>query len=389
MADNKVTPVNGATANGIMYVPIAQYAPAFANVAPVEAYHGIPGDIASILTSANTLQIRQHVKVLPKRCCSCPPCVQQENTYSVYAGFDRAEANEFLRVDEVSNDWNRCCCAPYHPLKLEVRQYIPPPGASNVASDMNNVMGDLTKDWGNLGKNEQAKAMHDVYARYPPLFTIQRDGGMRCCYKCPCKVLSTCVCMACCADGAKVYAGALPDHEEKGLPVETSAFVLGSILQPIFGGVVKPELHVYGEGGHGVDNAKPYGRIRGPFCFGGWSEMCCDFKFITSFMESDSDAGDIAIITKKKPQSLAGAAQELFSSNADNYSIDFKEGGQFNIAQKTSILAAQILADYMWFDGNTEKCKMENDACTCYLCYFSCIGLLVPCYIKVPYGSSS
>ena len=52
---------------------------------------------------------RQHVKVLPKKCCTCPPCAVQENTYSVYGGFDQNAQHELLRIDEVSNDWNRCC----------------------------------------------------------------------------------------------------------------------------------------------------------------------------------------------------------------------------------------------------------------------------------------
>jgi hypothetical protein len=43
------------------------------------------------------------VKYLPKHCCKCPPCVKEENTYSVYAGKTRDAQAEFLRVDEVSD----------------------------------------------------------------------------------------------------------------------------------------------------------------------------------------------------------------------------------------------------------------------------------------------
>ena len=41
--------------------------------------------------------------------------------------------------------------------------------------------------------------------------------------------------------------------------------------------------------------------------------MCCDFKFQTSFWNSPSKSGDIALITKKKPQGLGGAFRELMS----------------------------------------------------------------------------
>ena len=89
---------------------------------------GIPPELWAILENAEAFSIRQHVKLFPKACCACPPCVQQENTYSIYAGMARDAQSEILRVDEVSDDWNRCCCAPYHPLRLEMRQYIPVPG---------------------------------------------------------------------------------------------------------------------------------------------------------------------------------------------------------------------------------------------------------------------
>jgi hypothetical protein len=71
-----------------------------------------------VVQNTNFFTIRQHVKLFPKNCCACPPCVKQENTYSIYAGLNQDSQAEFLRVDEVSDDWNRCCCAPYHPVKV-------------------------------------------------------------------------------------------------------------------------------------------------------------------------------------------------------------------------------------------------------------------------------
>ena len=54
-----------------------------------------------VMQSAEAFSIRQHVKLLPKTCCSCPPCVKQENTYSIYAGLNQSSEHEILRADEV------------------------------------------------------------------------------------------------------------------------------------------------------------------------------------------------------------------------------------------------------------------------------------------------
>jgi len=86
-----------------IYVPVNVYQPLFKEIQPVECiYEEIPKDIMGIFEAAQVLSIRQHVKLLPKSCCSCPPCVKQENTFSVYAGLTRDAQAEFLRIDEVN-----------------------------------------------------------------------------------------------------------------------------------------------------------------------------------------------------------------------------------------------------------------------------------------------
>ena len=156
---------------------------------------------------------------------------------------------------QVSDDWNRCCYSPYHPMKLEVRPYFPEPG-SQTSSDV--------------------------------LFTILREDGMRCCYKCPCKWLSTFVCFNCCRDGVHIYAGSVPTvpNVEEGRPTkqELLSKQLGSAIQPIFGGCCVPTLHLRGEGQ--VDTDEPFGKVEGPCIFGGCIELCCSFKFYVSNYES-------------------------------------------------------------------------------------------------------
>mmetsp|Transcript_32767 Transcript_32767/g.55245 ORF Transcript_32767/g.55245 Transcript_32767/m.55245 type:complete len:392 (+) Transcript_32767:47-1222(+) len=353
-----------------------------AKAVPAE-YEGFTPENWGVLDSSQTLQIRQHVKLLPKQCCTCPPCVKQENTYSVYAGRTRDAQAEFLRVDEVSDDWNRCCCSPYHPLRLEVRQYIPIPG-DQTNSDMSHLSDDFRSDWGRLTGNDRANALRNLYSSQPPLLSLVRDDGQRCCFKCPCKWLDTFVCFSCCMDGMHIYSGAVEDEpeKEKGRPWNLPADKqLGSVIQPMYGGCCIPVLHLRDAGA--ADDSEPYAKVEGPCIFGGWSEMCCTFNFYTSRFNSKSKAADLATIAKLKPQSMAGALTEL-ASNSDFYSIDFKEDAGLTVQQKIQVLTAQLFADYMWFDGNTEKCEDRPEAVYCYCFYCSIIGKLIPCYIAIP-----
>ena len=84
------------------YTPVITYQPIFREVIPLETvYAEIPPDIMGIFQASQILSVRQHVKLLPKKCCMCPPCVKQTNTYSIYAGMTRDAQAEFLRIDEV------------------------------------------------------------------------------------------------------------------------------------------------------------------------------------------------------------------------------------------------------------------------------------------------
>lgn len=113
-----------------------------------------------------------------------------------------------------SNDWNRSCCKPYHPLKLEVRQYIPA-GFGGVSNTTEHVWTDVQTSAQDMrlvrSKASQQKQQHlrdrERYKSYPVLMTAQRIDGQRC-IACPCKWLSTFVCFDFCQDGMHLYAGA-------------------------------------------------------------------------------------------------------------------------------------------------------------------------------------
>ena len=55
---------------------------------------------------------------------------------------------------------------------------------------------------------------------------------------------------------------------------------------------------------------------------------------------------------------MASGFAELFS-NADNYTIAFDPSVKLTAAQKTTVLASQLLADYMYFDGNTDRSPLK------------------------------
>jgi len=355
--------------------------PVATNVAPTTS---IPPDLWNVIHSSNSMMVRQHVKLLPKNCCSCPPCVKQTNTYSVYAGIGQDAQAEIMRLDEVSNDWNRCGCSPYHPLRVEARRYIPIPGDGS-GSDYSHLSADWQRDlnnWGNRGAT--ASKLKDLYKTQPVMFSMVRDGGQRCC-ACPCKWLSTFVCCSCCQDGVHIYAGDPPDEDanEPGMPYEpfTKYAVIGSVKQPICGGVCHPEIHLRDEGGASNEDSEPFAKIEGPCFFGGWSEMCCDFNFPVSYFKSASHTGDAGFIVKKRPSSMAQAGIQLFTES-DVFSVNFSSN--LTASQKVTLLAGQVLTDYMLFDGNTDKCRCDDDGMTCYLCYCMIFGGLCPCYIHIP-----
>jgi hypothetical protein len=293
---------------------------------------------------------------------------------------------EFLRADEVSDDWNRCCCAPYHPLKVEFRQYIPMPGDGS-SSDFSHLAGDISRDFGTYDKRRKYEFLQNLYLNQPVLFTMEREDGQRCCCKCPCKCLSDFVCCSFCQDNARIYLGSTPpppEGKERGRPYGADIQKqIGAIIQPIFGGYCRPQLDLYGKN----EAEPPFGVIQGPYCFGGWSELCCDFKFYVSNPSTGEVTGDLALITKKKPSSLAGAVVELMT-DADVYTISFEQQAKLSAMQKATTLSAQIFIDYMLFDGNTEKCKDTDDGIYCYCWYCMIFGRLIPCYIYIPKNAS-
>lgn len=266
-----------------VHIPIAIAFPVFSGIhnAPAPQQFKVGGggidDIWSILSSMEVYTVRQHLKILPKKCFTCPPCSPQEATFSVYAGPSAESQMEILRLDEQSDDWNRCCCSPFHPLKLEARQYVPMPG-HNLVSDYRFLSEQVQNDWSRFQNDRvsQEGYLRDFYKSQPVLFTIQRTGGQRC-IACPCKILSTFVWCQCCADGVEVFAGPLAGHpqspeKERGMPYERPLDrMIGSVTQPVFGGCCIPFLLLsdFPANPTGENQPAPFGKAAGPCFFAG------------------------------------------------------------------------------------------------------------------------
>lgn len=372
-------------------VPVAVAVPAnipvvaaFATIAPVTVpvafgAHMSP-QVWGILAAAESFTIRQHVKLLPKKCCSCPPCVKQENTYSIYAGLSENPANELFRADEVSEDWNRCCCSPNHPLKVEVRQYLP------TAQDLNGSNPDwvdLTADWNRFTGKDRINAEKAAYEQVPVGLTMVRDGTQfpMCCNKC----VGCFICTSCCADGFTLVAGPTAEESKKQIGkgvidnLDPSMTIGKGEVPAPFGGCCTPTLNL----SRGAE-ADSFAKIEGPTCFGGLSECCCSFTFPVSKASSAKKAGDLAQIIKQKPKSVWQAVKEGMT-DADMFTVEFRDK-TLSPEEKSLILAGVMLNDYTYFEqGPGDKCGTDAEG-KMYInfCNWYCCGMLYP--MRVTFG---
>lgn len=370
-------------------IPLAQSFVSVPAVAiPAEWNGSVTPEIYGVLSQAQAFTVRQHVKVLPKSCFSMPPCVKQENTYSIYAGVGDGNGctdskSELFRAEEVSNDWNRCCCTPHHPLKVEMKQVIP-----DQTDTSNPDIADLQKDWKRFTGKDRVRAEKAAYQKVPVSLTMIRDGTQfpLCCNKC----VGCAVCTPCCADGFTLHAGATAEEDNaligKALIDNVDpAKVIGSGEVPsgmACGGCFTPTLNITEK-----QSEQPFAKLEGPCCFGGWSEMFCDFSFPISRFNGPGKLGDLAVVTKQKPQGLVAAAKEMVT-DSDVYTIEFKDP-TLNPQQKALFLSALVLSDYTYFEqGGGDKCGVDGDG-RFYLncCNMYCCGMLCPCKFTCSGGS--
>jgi len=345
---------------------------------------GLAPHIYGIMQQTNAFTIREQVKLMPEYCFGCPPCLTQGKSYYITAGNDAKGTNfsgMLFRADEVSEAWNRCCCHPMHPWKMEFRQYIPMPGEIQGQSSEAQIFGqDLMSSWDQMSVSKRTTMVKEAYMKQPVAFTAIRDGQQcLCCNSCAFRKMLGCfACCECCRDGVTVVAGTTSEAEghEIGL-VPSTANAIGFSQVPFLGGHCTPTLHLSHEP---FPTENVFGKIQGPTCFGGCSELCCDFEFPVSRFSSEDKIGDVARITKRRPRGGFAAMRELFSQN-DVFTIEFTDKS-LTPEDKALILGNQLLLDFMFFEGGeNEMCGQTEDGKGCYilLCNWYCYGVLCPC----------
>jgi len=358
---------------------------------------GMNAQVYSILANANELTIREQVKLLPEHCCGCPPCLRQAKSYYISAGMDKTGTDMsglILRADEVSEKWSRCCLHPNHSWKVEFRQYVPEPSEIQGQSGEAAIFGqDFHRDMGQMSFTEKGKKMRDKYMQNPVAFTGVRNGMMCCpctgCWNplaCGCNMClgGGCFsCCDCCLDNMAVVAGPTKEAEDKeiGRTFDPS-MALGYAKVPCLGGHCTPTVWLNKTPfDDGVDT--PWSKMEGPTCFGGCSELCCDFHFPFSKGSSDRKTGDHALLKKRRPRGVAAGLRELVT-DSDVFTIQFKDTS-LTPEEKALILSNTILTDFMFFEGGTsDKCGQTEDGQGCYinLCNVYCYGCIVPCRIE-------
>jgi len=270
-------------------------------------------------------------------------CIEQKNRYHIY---DKNTNAKIIVVKEESEDCARCCCKPDHSLFAEFYH----------------VEGDEPVS--------------------QPFMTMERDGcgcGDDCAKPC----IGCFACNESCTQEAKLYAG--PVSGKPGtMKGEERKNLLGSSVQPITGGGFKPVMQVMDRAQE--DSAsKTFAAARGPTCFGGCSELCCDTTFglsaakdgVTLSEIHELAFGDFATIKKLKPSGFGQAMREAFT-DSDLYEVTFLTKA-ITAQQKANVLSTMIHLDYMFFELDSDMCGVKDGAFYINFTNCFCYGVVCPC----------
>jgi len=337
-------------------------------------------DLPTHLADVNDLFIKQKLKWNQRSCC----CYDLDNVYDAYVGDKKTYDSHIVSVErkvcccdmsvkeykgpepiirarEKTGFWTRAFCRPHHSFMMEVT--YPTQGA---------------------GDNVQ--------------YTIVRPGRTACCggfvgllCNAMCGAESTaakpCVgfgaCMTCCADEMTVHRGALKAGpnlmDEPSIPKEGKPDPVYIARQP-------PGCQVMFEPGVDVfkpeDQNNPIVSIRGPMCFGGLSEYCCDNHFHAYNGVKDAQSQPIGEVKKIRPQTCWEMCVAC-STKIDYYGLDMKGA---NSDQKAAMYVSALMTDYMFFERDDGAIYYDANNKVIYInfCYCYLMGCLIPCTVCIP-----
>mmetsp|Transcript_19408 Transcript_19408/g.40513 ORF Transcript_19408/g.40513 Transcript_19408/m.40513 type:complete len:396 (-) Transcript_19408:285-1472(-) len=312
-------------------IPVQQFQPIpIANpIAPM--FYQYPDDhptsqhmskLASKLSYTKKLKVVQEITLL-EACCGC----EQQNIYNIY---DETNGGiHILQANEKSDTCTRLCCNPAHSLMVEI---------------------------------SDARDPEDV------IVTMERPG-LDCgiCAK-PC--LPCFVCMPACGEEVTLHGGRVKGPAGNvEAPAPMAMMRQGSAFESPFNPKIEIKPAVQQVGGEDVTLS-----ITGPTFFGGCSELCCR----SSFPVTNSKGENAGQITKMPPRNFCSCLDEI-ATDSDTYIVDFSEGSCPE--DKAAILASAILADYMFFEGDSGMCRRDpvrpsKIKCTLIECY--CCGCVCP-----------
>ena len=319
-----------------------------ANLSGTDAVPLIDGATAGILASVNSFTIKQRVRWGE---ALTQGCIEQSNVYDIY---DTANGNHIFVAVERSEDCARCCCAPGHSLFVEIK----------TTAGMQGVHG----------------IPRDQLAAMATSMTMEREG----CFSKPC--LGCCICSDSCKNDMYLHAGALSPEVEAGKAGAAYDKCIGLSTQPKCGGYFTPTINIMDRAA-GPGEFSALSKVEGPCFFGGCSELCFDSTWNVSRMtpetwEQKINQGDMAIITKKKPDGMSSALREAFT-DSDTFTMEFKPEAQLTPQQKATMIASLLLVDYMFFEQDNGMLSCEGGKLKITLCETYCCGSLCPWNITI------
>lgn len=214
--------------------------------------------------------------------------------------------------------------------------------------------------------------------------TMEREGCDCCCGECPKPCLCCFACTEGCSEHGTLHAGELQGDPGSMKGNREKTKLLGESFQPRGGGGIRPVMQIMDRAGSSGD-AEMFAATRGPFCFGGCSELCCDTRFGISIAQPGLTVnqihtlpfGDFASIEKKRPKNMSQAAREFFT-DSDIYEVDFLSKS-VTPQQKANVLATMVHLDYMFFERDNDMVYCDGDGL--HIVFFNCFcfGCVCPC----------